>query len=41
MSSIAEVRQNMVDGDGDAAVALTNELIAGGTPAQEIMNGLT
>ena len=39
--SIADVRQHMVDGDGEAAVALTNKLIADGTPAQDIMNGLT
>ena len=39
--SIAQVRQYMVDGDGDAAVALVNDLIAKGTAAQDIMNGLT
>ena len=39
--SIAQVRQYMVDGDGDAAVALVNDMLAKGTAAQEIMNGLT
>ena len=39
--SIAQVRQYMVDGDGDAAVALVNDLLAKGTAAQEVMNGLT
>ncbi|MDO4559643.1 MAG: cobalamin-dependent protein [bacterium] len=39
--SIAQVRQYMVDGDGDAAVALVNDLLAKGTAAQDIMNGLT
>ena len=39
--SIAEVRQYMVDGDGEAAVALTNKLLSEGTQAQDIMNGLT
>ena len=39
--SIAQVRQYMVDGDGDAADALVNDMLAKGTAAQEIMNGLT
>lgn len=39
--SVAQVRQYMVDGDGDAAVALVKELIEKGTAPQEIMNGLT
>lgn len=39
--SIAQVRPYMVDGDGDAAVALVNDMLAKGTAAQEIMNGLT
>ncbi|WP_302794717.1 cobalamin B12-binding domain-containing protein [Cloacibacillus evryensis] len=39
--SIAQVRQYMADGDGDAAVALVNDMLAKGTAAQEIMNGLT
>ncbi|MEG1603210.1 MAG: corrinoid protein [Cloacibacillus sp.] len=39
--SIAQIQQYMVDGEGDAAVALVNELLAKGTPAQDIMTGLT
>ena len=39
--SIAQVRQYMVEGDGDAAVALVKELIEKGTPAKDIMAGLT
>lgn len=39
--SVAQVRQYMVDGDGDAAVSLVKELIEKGTAPQEIMNGLT
>ena len=38
--SIAQVRQYMVEGDGDAAVALVKELIEKGTPAKDIMAGL-
>ena len=39
--SIAQIRQYMVDGEGEAAVALVKETMEKGTPAQEIMNGLT
>ena len=39
--SIAQIRQYMVDGEGEAAVALVKEVMDKGTPAQEIMNGLT
>lgn len=39
--SITQVRQYMVDGDGDTAVVLVNDLLAKGTTAQDIMNGLT
>ena len=39
--SIAQVREYMVNGDGEAASAHVKELIAGGTVPQEIMNGLT
>lgn len=39
--SIAEVRQYMVDGDGEAAVAEVGKLLAAGTGAHEIMDGLT
>ena len=39
--SIAQIRQYMVDGEGEAAAALVKETMEKGTPAQEIMNGLT
>ena len=39
--SIEKVRQFMIDGDSDEAVALVQKLITGGTDPQEIMNGLT
>lgn len=39
--SIEQVRKYMVDGGGDAAVAMVNELLANGTAPHEIMNGLT
>lgn len=39
--SIAQVRQYMVDGEGDAAVELVKKLVAEGTAPQDIMNGLT
>ena len=39
--SIAQIRQYMVDGEGEAAVALVKETMEKGTAAQEIMNGLT
>ncbi|MDO4987688.1 MAG: corrinoid protein [Synergistes sp.] len=39
--SVAQVRQYMVDGEGDAAVELVQKLVAEGTSAQDIMNGLT
>ena len=39
--SIAQIRQYMVDGEGEAAVALVKETMENGTAAQEIMNGLT
>ena len=39
--SIAQIRHYMVDGEGEAAVALVKETMEKGTAAQEIMNGLT
>ncbi|MEG1823441.1 MAG: corrinoid protein [Cloacibacillus sp.] len=39
--SITTVRQYMVDGEGDEAVTLVKQLIADGTEARDIMNGLT
>lgn len=39
--SIAEVRQFMVDGDGEAAVSMVQDLIEKGTEPREIMAGLT
>lgn len=39
--SIAQIRQYMVDGEGEAAAALVKETMENGTAAQEIMNGLT
>ncbi len=39
--SIEQIRKNMVDGDGDAAVAMVNELISKGVSSHEIMAGLT
>ena len=39
--SIAQIRQYMVDGEGEAAAALVKETMEKGTAAQEIMNGLT
>ena len=39
--SVAQVREYMVEGDGEAAVALVKDLISRGTAPQEIMDGLT
>ncbi|MCE5201038.1 MAG: cobalamin-dependent protein [Synergistaceae bacterium] len=39
--SIEQVRQYMVDGEGEAAVEIVKDLISKGTPAKDIMSGLT
>jgi len=39
--SIEKIRQYMVDGDGESAVAMVKDMIAQGTPARDIMAGLT
>ena len=39
--SIETVRQQMIDGDGEAAVALVQQMVEQGVAPQEIMTGLT
>jgi methanogenic corrinoid protein MtbC1 len=39
--SIEKIRQYMVDGEGESAVAMVKDMIAQGTPAKDIMAGLT
>lgn len=39
--SVEKIRQYMVDGDGESAVAMVKDMIAQGTPARDIMAGLT
>lgn len=39
--SVEQIRKCMVEGDGDKAVAIVKELLCKGTPAHDIMAGLT
>jgi len=39
--SVEKIRQYMVDGDGESAVVMVKDMIAQGTPARDIMAGLT
>jgi len=39
--SVEQIRKCMVEGDGDTAVAIVKELLCKGTPAHDIMAGLT